>query len=153
MKPSCCSSFHPSGLLTLMLELTNHAALHTSSYSSSVLNQESQLSSLCALCSFTATRANLGWNTFSPHLLFPVLILFAVHFVLVHTQPFVLRFSWAFPVQGLLSYFQVLCVLNTCLLSLVNDFSPSLPFSCRLYLTPILSPPTVIYLVKSWKAG
>lgn len=86
MGPSCCSSFHPSGLLTLMLELTNHAALHLSSYSSSVLNQESQLSSLCALCSFTATRANLGWNTFSPYLLFPVLILFAVLFVLVHTQ-------------------------------------------------------------------
>lgn len=51
IKPSCCSSLHPSGLLTLMLELTNHTALHISSYSSLVPNQGNQLSSLCALCS------------------------------------------------------------------------------------------------------
>lgn len=86
IKPACCSSSHPSGLLTLMLELTNHTALHTSSYSSLVPNQENQLSSLCALCSFTASRANLGWSTFPPCLLFPVPILLAVLLVLVYTQ-------------------------------------------------------------------
>lgn len=87
IKPTCRTSFHQSFLLALLFELTNHTALHISSYSSSVLNQENQLNSLYSHCSYTATWANLGVWTHFLHIYFLLGLFYSLWYsVIVHTQ-------------------------------------------------------------------